>query len=183
MQLSFKFSPFAPCHLPVRRKRLARPEWSQIRSYHPTDLYGCLAVWLRASRRAHHFLGLKAWLKQGLQLWRGQLERATTWVYVEQGQVRGFISVLAHHHIAGLFVAPGYQGSGLGSQLLQHASEVSWLDSVAVYSLNLRARQFYERHGFRVLEVSPVDADGQPYALWLMGRSAPGPTHGEPHRS
>jgi GNAT superfamily N-acetyltransferase len=91
-------------------------------------------------------------------------------VYVQQGEVRGFLSVYPKHHIAGLFVDPDNQGSGLGSCLLDHVGQITHLDSVAMYSLNLRARQFYEGHGFRVLDISPTDGDGEPYALLRMGR-------------
>lgn len=170
MTLSFKSSPFAPRHLPQRRTKAAWPEWSQIRRYHPADLTACLAVWAKASRRAHPFLRLAPWLRQGMRLWRGQLEQAKTWVYVHQGEVRGFLSVHPQHQIAGLFVDPACQGQGIGSQLLDKVSEMVGLDSVTVYALNQRARRFYEQHGFRVFDVSPTDADGERYALLRMVR-------------
>jgi putative acetyltransferase len=145
-------------------------EWEQIRGYCNVDLYACVALWAKASWRAHSFLGILVLLKQGWRLWRGQLDRAATWVYVQQGEVRGFISVHPSNHIAGLFVEPARQCAGIGSRLLSHAHEIAYLDSVDVYSLNMPARQFYEQHGFKVIDVSPVDGDGEPYALLRMTR-------------
>lgn len=97
---------------------------------------------------------------------------AATWVYVQQGEVCGFISVHPRHHVAGLFVEPECQGRGIGSRLLAHVHDIVELESVDVYSLNLPARQFYERQGFQISETFSADADGAPYALLRMTRSS-----------
>lgn len=170
MNLSFKHSPFAPWMVSSSGSPSVQHNWCQIRSYSDADFYPCLAVWARASWRAHRFLGLSTWLKQAWWLWRGHLGGAATWVYVQQGAVCGFVAVQARHHIAGLFVEPARQRTGIGSKLVAHVHEMVGLESVDVYSLNLPARQFYERQGFRVTDVCPADADGAPYALLRMTR-------------
>lgn len=166
----FKFSPFAPRLVSSSGWAPVQHNWYQVRSYCDADLYPCLAVWAKASWRAHGFLGVTTWLRQAWRLWRGQLRSAVTWVYVQQGVVCGFIAVHARHHIAGLFVEPARQGMGIGCRLVSYAHDLVGLTSVDVYSLNLPARLFYERQGFQVTDVFPVDADGAPHALLRMTR-------------
>lgn len=170
MNLHFKFSPFAPRLESSGGWAPIPHNWSQVRGYCDADLYPCLAVWAKASWRAHGFLGVTTWLRQAWRLWRGQFRSAATWVYIQKGVVRGFIAVHPRHHIAGLFVEPARQGMGIGGKLVSYAHDLVGLTSVDVYSLNLPARQFYECHGFQVTDVFPADADGAPYALLRMTR-------------
>jgi len=170
MNLEFKLSPFAPRLDTSSHWTPFEHNVHQIRGYCDADLYACLAVWAKATWRAHAFLGMATWLKQVWRLWQGQIRSAATWVYVRQGLVCGFISVHPRHHIAGLFVDPMQQGTGIGSQLLSVVDEAVELESVDVYSLNVTARQFYEHRGFQVMDVFPLDGDGAPYALMRMTR-------------
>jgi GNAT superfamily N-acetyltransferase len=57
-----------------------------------------------------------------------------------------------------LYVMPGAEGRGIGSKLLQHAHHhVRRPVRLYTFQENLRARAFYERHGYRALEFT----DGQ----------------------
>ena len=53
MNLSFKFSPFAPRMLSSSEWSPVQHRWWQIRSYSEADFYPCLAVWVKASWQAH----------------------------------------------------------------------------------------------------------------------------------
>jgi GNAT superfamily N-acetyltransferase len=57
-----------------------------------------------------------------------------------------------------LYLMPGAEGRGIGSKLLQHAHR-NLRRPVRLYTFqeNLRARTFYERHGYKALEFT----DGQ----------------------
>jgi GNAT superfamily N-acetyltransferase len=57
-----------------------------------------------------------------------------------------------------LYLMPGAEGHGIGSKLLQHAHR-HLRRPVRLYTFqeNLRARAFYERHGYKALEFT----DGQ----------------------
>lgn len=168
MTLLFEYSPFAPQLISSNSWWPGEHDWCQIRNYCDDDLYPCLALWAKASWRAHDFLGVWALLKQCWRLWRGQLKQATTWVYVQQGVVCGFIAIHPQHHIAGFFVDPDFQGCGIGRTLLKCVDEALGVDTVDVYSLNAAARDFYERHGFVVTDITQADADGEPYSLLRM---------------
>ena len=86
---------------------------------------------------------------------------AVAWGVYDQGE------------LANIMVVPELLGSGLGARLLDdllvrlEARGIRQL-FLEVREANARARRFYERHGFRVLEVFPVPPNGPP--LWLMWR-------------
>jgi putative acetyltransferase len=53
--------------------------------------------------------------------------------------------------LAALFVAPEFQGGGIGGRLMRKAKELRSELDLTVYKMNLRAVRFYERHGFEVV--------------------------------
>src|SRR5215469_14084994 len=75
-----------------------------------------------------------------------------------------------------LYVAPGRTGQGIGAQLLAHAL-ASLERPVRLYTFqaNLRARSFYERHGFRAIAFSDGAANEErcPDVLYELA-SSPG---------
>lgn len=91
MNLSFRYSLFAPRFVSANTWELVKHDWYHIRSYCDTDLYACLAVWAKASWRAYSILGVSTWLEQTWRLWRGQLPSVATWIFVQQAVMCGFI--------------------------------------------------------------------------------------------
>ena len=81
-----------------------------------------------------------------------------------EGQVLGFVEIGAATYpeevasestgeLHFLFVVPNFMGGGIGSRLLTRATELLREDSYSqailwVFSRNLQARRFYERHGW-----------------------------------
>ncbi|MBV9997357.1 MAG: GNAT family N-acetyltransferase [Caulobacteraceae bacterium] len=72
-----------------------------------------------------------------------------------------------------LFLAPAHQGRGLGARLLGKAMENAEELSLWTFQQNLRARRFYERHGFvAVLETDGLDNQEQiPDVLYRWRRT------------
>jgi putative acetyltransferase len=77
-------------------------------------------------------------------------ERHEVWVAEDRGRLLGFAG-LSSGWLDHLYIDPGAQGRGYGSLLLQHAKSLQpqgirlW-----VFQKNAGARRFYERHGFRL---------------------------------
>ena len=69
-------------------------------------------------------------------------------MFEEDGEVRGFIGMDAEY-IAGLFVAEGHRGQGIGHQLISKVKRKKRL-SLHVYEKNSGAVAFYRAEGFRV---------------------------------
>lgn len=64
-----------------------------------------------------------------------------------------------------LFVASEARGRGVGTALLAHAVLTWGTRLVDVNEQNPAARSFYEHRGFRVIDRSELDAQGDPYPL------------------
>ncbi|MGH6915841.1 MAG: GNAT family N-acetyltransferase [Geminicoccales bacterium] len=78
-----------------------------------------------------------------------------TWV-AEQGPgaVIGVVA-LGQETVEQLYVAPGHTGAGIGGRLLELAKERRPAGlHLYTFQVNDGARRFYERHGFRVIELN-----------------------------
>jgi ribosomal protein S18 acetylase RimI-like enzyme len=82
------------------------------------------------------------------------IERGAIFVAEEDGVVVGF-SGIKDGELTHLYVDPAAQNRGLGSALLEHAKAES-ADGLFlwVFQKNEGARRFYERHGFRLAELT-----------------------------
>lgn len=115
-----------------------------IRLFEFRDLDRIMEIWLEGNLKAHPFIKEEYW-RQNYETVRSVLPNAEAYVFEEDGEVQGFIGMDAEY-IAGLFVAEGHWGQGIGHQLI---SEVKWL-SLHVYEKNTGAVAFYQAEGFRV---------------------------------
>ncbi|MDU4959536.1 MAG: N-acetyltransferase [Sporomusaceae bacterium] len=121
-----------------------------IRAFESADLDALLAIWLRVNIAAHDFIDPQYW-RDNAALVRSLLPQAAILVAeAEGGGIDGFIGVVDDSYIAGLFVVPDRQGTGIGGSLLARCQQqYGWL-TLDVYRKNVRACRFYQRHGFTV---------------------------------
>ena len=90
---------------------------------------------------------------------RTVVEQQETWVADVQGGVAGF-GALTDARLEHLYVDPDHQGRGIGTLLLDQAKRRRpggfrlWL-----FQQNEGARRFYERHGFRLVELTDGSAN------------------------
>lgn len=107
-----------------------------------------------------------AWFKQKIQ---NNSDKWAMYVGLADGLVRGFVVVSLSDDgkkcINSLYVKPGYQGKGLGAELMQKA--VDWLDEggdiyLEVAAHNKRAITFYERFGFKLTHNKVEDEQNRP---------------------
>ena len=73
------------------------------------------------------------------------------WVATCESAVAGFIA-FGHGWVNQLYVAPAFQGRGVGTKLLSIAMRSSPTLQLWAFEANLPAVRFYERRGFRVVE-------------------------------
>lgn len=118
-----------------------------IRIFEFQDLNRIMDIWLECNLKAHSFIEEEYW-KKNFHSVRSVLPNAEVYVYEEEGEILGFIGVDAEY-IAGLFVAEGHQGHGIGRQLIETVKKKKRL-SLHVYEKNERAVAFYKAEGFHV---------------------------------
>ena len=118
-----------------------------IRLFEFRDLDRIMEIWLEGNLTAHPFIKEEYW-KQNYETVRSMLPNAEVYVFDEAGEVQGFIGMDAEY-IAGLFVAEGHRGHGIGHQLISEVKRKKRL-SLHVYEKNIGAVAFYRAEGFRV---------------------------------
>ena len=118
-----------------------------IRLFEFRDLDRIMEIWREGNFTAHPFIKEEYW-KQNYETVRSMLPNAEVYVFEEAGEVQGFIGMDAEY-IAGLFVAEGHRGHGIGHQLISEVKRKKRL-SLHVYEKNIGAVAFYRAEGFRV---------------------------------
>jgi len=104
---------------------------------------------------AHSDADIRRWVREFL------VPAGGTVVWEVEGQVVGVLSTSVHGGIGWidqLYLMPGFTRLGIGTKLVAHAHQVLPRPiRLYTFQANTRARRFYERIGYRVLELS----DGQ----------------------
>ena len=118
-----------------------------IRLFEFRDLDRIMEIWLEGNLTAHPFIKEEYW-RQNYETVRAVLPNAEMYVFEKDGEVQGFIGMDAEY-IAGLFVAEGHRGHGIGHQLISEVKRKKRL-SLHVYEKNIGAVAFYRAEGFRV---------------------------------
>jgi putative acetyltransferase len=141
-----------------------------IRNWLNEELEPLLALWLESTTVAHPFIDAQYWQESEAVVREVYLPSAETWVWEEDGQLRGFISVMQSVYVGALFVDPAYAGQGIGHALIHHVQQRYPSLSLEVYQKNSRAVNFYHAQGFRI-EDSAWQEDTQ-HPTWLMSWQA-----------
>lgn len=118
-----------------------------IRKYQAKDLDSVLELWHEASLIAHPFLTAEFLQKERFKLRAVFLPQSETWVYVREGQVVGFLS-LVENEVGGLFVRPSQQRRGVGKALMDKARSLHHSLELEVFEANKIGRAFYAKYGF-----------------------------------
>jgi ribosomal protein S18 acetylase RimI-like enzyme len=104
------------------------------------------------------------------------LPRQEVWVAEAGGRVVG-VAALEGEMLQQLYILPGYQGRGIGSDLLALAKSRR-PDGLRLYAFqrNTRARAFYERRGFVAIAFGDGSGneEGEPDVLYEWRRKAGG---------
>ncbi len=74
-----------------------------------------------------------------------------TFIYEDNDDIRGFISIINNDFIGALFVEKNYQSQGIGKSLIDYAKNLYDNLSLAVYKENEKALEFYKKMGFKII--------------------------------
>nr|WP_299173263.1 GNAT family N-acetyltransferase [uncultured Allomuricauda sp.] len=121
-----------------------------IRPYQDIDLESVMTIWYNAQEVGHPFLSQKFIEKVKKMMKDKLLPNSKTWVYTNNNQVYGFVSMIGNE-IGGLFVDPNMQSKGIGSHLLTHMLRFNEVLEVEVFDQNSIGKSFYQKHGFKIL--------------------------------
>lgn len=129
-----------------------------IRELEANDINKVMEIWKYATIEAHNFIDEKYWLGKYNEVKDVYIPMSNTFVYEEDNDIKGFISILNDDFIGALFVDISSQGKGIGSQLIDFAKRRYNKLSLAVYKNNKKAVEFYKSIGFALYE-EKIDED------------------------
>lgn len=118
-----------------------------IRKRKEYDNDAIMNIWSEASSLAHPFLKAAFVDKVKKDMREIYIPNTETWVYEENEEVIGFISML-DNEIGGLFVMPNKHSKGIGTQLVNVVKQLHNELDVEVFEKNVIGRAFYDKYGF-----------------------------------
>lgn len=127
-----------------------------------------VALWERSVRSTHHFLTEDDISAIRRALVGEYFSLTDLYVAKADGETAAFIG-LGGDMIEMLFVAPEYQGRGIGTALLDFA-RARGATRVDVNEQNEAAHSFYLRKGFVQIGRSPLDPMGKPFPILHLER-------------
>lgn len=116
-----------------------------------SEIDNIMEIWIAENINSHSFISKKYW-EENYKYVKSALPYAKVIVYEDNNKIKGFIGIVEGLYIAGLFVSSKYQSKGIGSKLLNKCKEEYTSLKLDVYAKNLKAVNFYKRHGFIIID-------------------------------
>ncbi len=124
-----------------------------IRKLQQEDITKVMTIWTKGNFIAHNFIEKDYWLENFNKVKNFYLPNSDTYVYIENEEIKGFISIAENNHIGALFVKQQYQRKGIGRKLINYCKEKYNSLDLNVYDKNGNAIAFYMAMGFKNIGV------------------------------
>ena len=122
-----------------------------IRQLQNKDIDKIMGIWLESTIDAHKFISKEYWNENYNIVKDMYIPMSKTFVYEDNDDIRGFISIINNDFIGALFVEKNYQSQGIGKSLIDYAKNLYDNLSLAVYKENEKALEFYKKMGFKII--------------------------------
>lgn len=122
-----------------------------IRQLQNKDIDKIMGIWLESTIYAHKFISKEYWNENYNIVKDMYIPMSKTFVYEDNDDIRGFISIINNDFIGALFVEKNYQSQGIGKSLIDYAKNLYDNLSLAVYKENEKALEFYKKMGFKII--------------------------------
>lgn len=122
-----------------------------IRNLKNDDIDIVMELWKNSTIEAQNFIPDSYWLENYDNVKNNYLPNSDTYVYEEDGEIKGFVSLIENIFIGGLFIRVDSQREGIGSVILEFLKERNDKLQLTVYDKNERAMKFYLKSGFKIL--------------------------------
>lgn len=120
-----------------------------IRGFTKNDTAAVMQVWLETIVVAHDFVDKKYWYDAIENVRKNYILNSDSYVYVKDGGIVGFVSIIEGNTIGAIFVEKIFQGKGIGGQLLEYIQNEYDKLYISVYEKNQSAQEFLLNHGFK----------------------------------
>ena len=119
-----------------------------IRNLKNDDIDIVMELWKNSTIEAQNFIPDSYWLENYDNVKNNYLPNSDTYVYEEDGEIKGFVSLIENIFIGGLFIRVDSQRKGIGSVILDFLKERNDKLQLTVYDKNERAMKFYLKSGY-----------------------------------
>ena len=131
-----------------------------IRRFREDDTTKVMTIWTKGNFKAHDFIEKDYWLMNFNRVKNEYLLNSETYVYVENNEIKGFISLLNNGYIGALFVKEEFKRQGIGRKLINYCKENNDRLTLKVYEKNIDAILFYAAMGFKNKKIG-IDSETQ----------------------
>ena len=132
-----------------------------IRKFREDDTVKVMTIWTKGNFKAHPFIEKDYWLENFNKVKEEYLWKAETYVYTEDDEIKGFISLLDGGYIGALFVKTDNLRQGIGKRLLNYVKEKYDKLTLNVYERNVDATLFYVAMGFKNKKIQIDENTGE----------------------
>ena len=119
-----------------------------IRKFKDEDTTAVMTIWTKGNFEAHSFIDKDYWLLNYNKVKDEYLKKSETYVYTENNEIKGFISILNNEYIGALFIKREYRKQGIGRKLINFVKDKYDKLTLNVYEKNINAILFYTKLGF-----------------------------------
>lgn len=135
-----------------------------LRPLQESDIERLSQLWLHLACSSHPSLPVRFWMAEAKGLrrqltaqYRARQDKTTGvnhWVYTRPGSdvAEGLVTISDDLRVETIFVSPGEQGRGVGSELMEQAKFGRVQLETRVLEENLHGRYFLQQHGFSEIE-------------------------------
>lgn len=132
-----------------------------IRKFREEDTTRVMTIWTKGNFKAHDFIEKDYWLLNFNRVKDEYLKQSETYVYTEEEEIKGFISLLEGGYIGALFVSLDSQRQGIGRKLINYVKDKYDKLTLQVYEKNIDATLFYVSLGFTNVKIQIDEATGE----------------------
>ena len=122
-----------------------------IRKIKEEDLTNVMTIWVKGNFNTNSFIEKDYWLEIYNQTKVDFLENFKTYVYAENDEILGFISIY-DNEIKAIYVKEEYRGKGIGSKLINYCRDNLEKDVeifVKVFEKNMNSIIFFSKRQFK----------------------------------
>ncbi|SCI43451.1 N-acetyltransferase [Romboutsia sp. 1001713B170207_170306_H8] len=137
-----------------------------IRNMENKDIDKIMDIWIKSTIKAHDFISKEYWEGNYNTVKNEYIPISETFVYEDQGDIKGFISVIDKAFIGSLFVDIDAQGNGIGKSLINYIVNKYKKLNLSVYKDNKKSVEFYINRGFKIIKEEVNEDSG--YKEYMM---------------
>ena len=122
-----------------------------IRKIKEKDLTNVMTIWVKGNFKANSFIEKDYWLEIYNQTKLDFLENYKTYVYVENDEILGFISI-CDNEIKAIYVKEEKRENGIGTKLLNHCRDNLGENTemyVKIFEKNMKGILFFSKRQFK----------------------------------